>query len=684
MKTYFDQWIKIIIGCCALFLSSGVSVIPCIGSVQHVTHKISNESNDALLQFRSGDHVLGFHADHVLLVGMGYALIEKFVDPHEVKPIVSDTESTTSPSLTNGNSTFRRVGYHDLWDGISVQYDVTVDGLAESTYIVSPNANPENIQLQYNAPYSIETDGTLLFKHPTEKGWFTQTAPIAWQQINGKRLMVEVAFEKRKNDVLGFQLKNYNQNYPINIDPVYQWHTFYGGNGNNRGFAIAVDGDGNIIVAGSSSENWHGDGETAPLRAASGIYNITILKLDAKGTYQWHTFYGAGSVDHCNALAVDTKGNIYLTGESQGTWLGDNNEQPLHAYTGYSDISVLKLDTNGIYKWHTFYGGTSFDNGYSIISDKDDNIYIAGVGSDPWQVDGNTAPIHPHSGFTDMAVFKLDTNGTYQWHTFYGSAGHEFAAALTIDRNDKIFVTGNSAGTWLGDNSTSPLHPMSSGSSTDISILKLDLDGTYQWHTFYGGSTGGDLGTSIATDQKGNIYVAGVSTELWQGDNNTDPLHAFTGGGEDLAVLKLDSSGSYQWHTFYSDGDEPDPSIAVDSKGSVFLTGQMKSWLGDNDTPPIRENSGLLDIVLLNLDTNGAYQYHSFYGGSGYDMGEAITIDSKDNLFIAGFGKLTWQGDDDTSPIHDHADDYDMIVMKFLADNKFPWPIFLPAMTGSK
>ena len=83
----------------------------------------------------------------------------------------------------------------------------------------------------------------------------------------------------------------------------------------------------------------------------------------------------------------------------------------------------------------------------------------------------------------------------------------------------------------------------------DIFVLKLDSSGAYQWHTFYGSSSS-DYGSGIAMDGSGNVYVTGWSDATWSGPAEESPLHAYS-GDDDIFVLKLDSSGAYQWHTFY-------------------------------------------------------------------------------------------------------------------------------------
>ena len=84
-----------------------------------------------------------------------------------------------------------------------------------------------------------------------------------------------------------------------------------------------------------------------------------MLKLNSSGAYQWHTFYGSAINDGAYGLAVDTGGNVYVTGYSWPTWNGPAAQAPLHAHSGGTDLFVLKLNSSGAYQWHTFYGSAS-------------------------------------------------------------------------------------------------------------------------------------------------------------------------------------------------------------------------------------------------------------------------------------------------------------------------------------
>jgi hypothetical protein len=313
-------------------------------------------------------------------------------------------------------------------------------------------------------------------------------------------------------------------------------------------------------------------------------------------------------------IAVDGSGSVYVTGNSFYTWNGPAvTDLPLNSHSpgsGNGDIFVLKLNSSsGAYQWHTFYGSSYDDSGYGIAVDGG-NVYVAGFSYATWYgpSPGFASPLNDHSSGNnyDIFVLKLDSSGTYQWHTFYGSALEDRVRGIAV-YGGNVYVTGFSFDTWNGPAVTDlPLNDYSGGQ--DIFVLKLDSSGTYQWHTFYG-SASEDRGYGIAVYGSGNVYVAGYSSATWNGPGSTAPLNAFIGvGGQDIFVLKLDSSGTYQWHTFYGStvlhATVLSNGIAVDGSGSVYVTGaSTATWDGpapDNKLP-LNSYSGDFDIVVLKM-----------------------------------------------------------------------------------
>jgi Beta-propeller repeat len=175
-----------------------------------------------------------------------------------------------------------RVLYQGLWEGISLTYGSTKDAITESTYHIAPGADVSRIPLRYNVPVQKQTDGSL--KLAFNSGFMTESAPVAWQEIGGKRVPVEVSFRVSGGEV-GFSVAKYDSNVPLTIDPMYLWHTFYGSSSvEDDGNGIAVDGSGNVYITGYSGATWDGPGPTSPLNPYSGDYDIFVLKMSSFST----------------------------------------------------------------------------------------------------------------------------------------------------------------------------------------------------------------------------------------------------------------------------------------------------------------------------------------------------------------------------------------------------------------
>ena len=363
-----------------------------------------------------------------------------------------------------------------------------------------------------------------------------------------------------------------------------------------------------------------------------------MLKLSSSGAVQWNTFFGSSSADDTgNGIVVDSGGNVYVTGYSNATW-----GFPLNAYSGGYDIFVLKLSGSGAVQWNTFFGSSSADDtGNGIVVDSGGNVYVTGTSNATWGF-----PLNAYSGGYDIFVLKLSGSGAVQWNTFFGSSsGYDVGNGIAVDSGGNVYVTGDSNGTW-----GFPLNAYSGG--YDIFVLKLSGSGAVQWNTFFGSSSGYDGGNGIAVDSSENVYVTGTSYATWG-----SPLNAYS-GDYDIFVLKLNSSGTYEWNTFFGSSSDYDDGlgIAVDSSGNVYVTGDSNGTWGF----PLNAYSGDYDIFVLKLSGSGAVQWNTFFGSSsGYDNGKGIAVDSSGNVYVTGYSNATWG-----SPLNAFSGDSDINVLK--------------------
>lgn len=649
-----------------------------------------------ILQVKAGNHILGFAPDKAYLASLDHALSVQFLGTKGVMP-KSDTTAPATGAMTKALP-LGKVLYQNLWDGISLTYESTKAGITESTYHLAPGADVSRIRLRYNVPVEMQKDGSLQFKFNT--GNLTESAPIAWQEIGGKRKPVDVAFGIH-DGTIGFQVGNYDRAQPLIIDPTYKWHTFYGSSGYHAAQGMVTDGSGNVYVTGYSANSWNGPADQPPLNTFSvggGNVNIFVLKLDSSGAYQWHVFYGSGSGEIAQGIAIDNSGNVYVTGESPSNWNGPppSNTAPLHAWSsapGCVNLFVLKLDNNGAYQWHTFYGPPGNGDNCTgnigvrgVTTDGSGNVYVTGDEAlTGWTGPSGQAPLNPFDGnYTyNPFVLKLAGDGAYVWHTFngYHNNGGDTANAIAVDGSGSVYVTGTSSTNWNGPGActtpgVSPCSLNAFSGTTDIFVFKLNSSGTYQWHTFLGsGQWNGNGAYGMALDNSGHVYVTGWSEANWNGPGECStpgvspcPLNAFS-DYSDIFVLKLNSSGTYQWHTFYgangSNGSVLARGIAINGSDDVYVTGMSwATWNGPGNTPPLNADG---DFVVLKLNSSGAYQWHTFYGpGGNYVCGMAIHGNT--DVYVTGLSESSWNGPApaNTAPLHAYGggSNYNLFVLK--------------------
>ena len=210
--------------------------------------------------------------------------------------------------------------------------------------------------------------------------------------------------------------------------------------------------------------------------------------------------------------------------------------------------------------------------------------------------------------------------------TFGGSGNVTDVAGVAIDSSDNIYITGTSEGTNIfGKNVTS-------GTTRDIFVAKLNSSGVVQW-VYTAGGTGADRGRKIALDSSGNIYVAGYyeNTVDFGGGNIT------SNGSWDAYLLKLNSSGTFQWVKSYgASSNDLGRDVAIDSNDNIYLTGNFRGTVdfggGDVSSNP----SANAYIFLVKFNSSGVFQWVYTAGGTGVDDVRSLALDSSDNPYITG------------------------------------------------
>jgi hypothetical protein len=254
-------------------------------------------------------------------------------------------------------------------------------------------------------------------------------------------------------------------------DSNYLWHTFFGGSGTDVAWGVSVDGSGNVVVAGESTATFKMGG-TAPKNAYAGGDDIVVVKMDGDGNYLWHTFFGSAEgsgTDVAWGVSVDGIGNVVVAGYSTATF-DVGGTAPKNAYAGSDDIVVVKMDGSGNYLWHAFFGGTGLDVAFGVKVDGSGNVVVAGLSTASFNVDW-TAPKNAYAGSQDIVAVKMDGNGNYLWHTFFGGVGPDVAFGVSVDVSGNVVVAGSSTATFnVGVTAPKNAH----AGDADIVVVKID------------------------------------------------------------------------------------------------------------------------------------------------------------------------------------------------------------------
>jgi uncharacterized repeat protein (TIGR01451 family) len=295
---------------------------------------------------------------------------------------------------------------------------------------------------------------------------------------------------------------------------------------------------------------------------------------------------------------------------------------------------VTKINAAGTaIVYSTFLGGTGTDPGDSIAVDTSGNAYVTGFTNSttfPGVTGSSIQPANAGGSFDDF-VTKINAAGTaIVYSTFLGGSGEDEAFGIAVDSSGNAYVTGETASTTFPGVTGSSIQPANAGSFDDF-VTKINAAGTaIVYSTFLGGS-GDDAGFAIAVDTSGNAYVTG--------------LHATTnpGGGAnfDAFVTKINAAGTAVVYSTPLGGTGIDEgnSIAVDSSGNAYVTGQTSSATfpgvtGSSIQPA--HAGGIYDAFVTEINAAGTIVYSTFLGGSGTDHGYSIAVDSSGNVYVAG------------------------------------------------
>lgn len=569
-----------------------------------------------------------------------------FTQSHdEVLPGFNNYYFDNCPDGALNVKSYKGITLNNLYPGINLHY-YEKNGELKHDYIVAPHADYKKIQLKIDgAEIKLNTDGTLFLI--TSLGKIQEGAPIVLQ--GGKQLNAKW---KLTQNILSFEIENYNPSLELIIDPVTRlWGTYYGGAGVDVGYSCVASASGDVYMAGYTTSN------AGTLIATVGSHQATtgggsdayLAKFNGAGVRQWATYYGGTAVDFAYTCCVDGFGNVYTSGYSASS--NNISTAGSHQSTfggGTSDAFLVKFNSNGIRQWGTYYGGTSVEYGWSCVSDNSGNVYLTGSTTSS-NVGNVIATIGSHQSTYgggaahDAFLVKFDASGVRQWGTYYGGTNSDIAYSCIVDLFGNVYIggeTGTSTGTIIATVSS---HQAAYGGGTmDAFLVKFDNAGVRQWGTYYGGA-GNDFGRSCASDPTGKIYIAGFTSSNTGNSIASAGSFQSTHGGStyDAYLAKFDNAGIRQWGTYYGwIGGDKGNACTTDASGNVYLAGETASTGGTTIATPGSHQSayggGTEDAFVVKFNGTGARQWGTYYSGANGDYIYGCSADNSGGIFVTG------------------------------------------------
>ena len=384
--------------------------------------------------------------------------------------------------------------------------------------------------------------------------------------------------------------------------------------------SVATDSAGSVVIAGRYQGSVNFGGRTLSCATYSND-DVFVAKYSTNGSNQWARGFGSSGSDIANGVAVDSGGNVIVTGYFAGTV--DFGGGPLSTSTS-SSMFLAKYSPTGSYIWAQAFPGAF---GTAVAVDGSDNVVVVGSYTGSTNFGGGT--LSSVGGSTDVFVAKFSPTGGYLWAKSYGGSSTDLVKAVAVDSGGNVVVTGYFSGTSANFGAGS----WTSAGATDIFVAKYGSDGSSIWAKQLGG-TGSDNGYGVSVDGSGNVLVAGDFTSTV--DFGGGPLTP--SGGGDIFLAKYSSTGAYQWAKHFG---TPSPwgshanGVRVDGSGNVLLTGWIVDYV-DFGGGPLMAPSQTYDVFVAKFTPAGAYTWAKRAGTPYTDHGNALTIDGSGNVLSAG------------------------------------------------
>ncbi|MFX0115601.1 MAG: SBBP repeat-containing protein [Candidatus Hodarchaeota archaeon] len=407
-------------------------------------------------------------------------------------------------------------------------------------------------------------------------------------------------------------------------------------NSSEHGRDLAIDGENNIIVVGSTSASKFPEQKHEYFKK-KGNGEAVVMKLLSNGTLCWSTLLGGSSNDRALSVAVDRSENIVVTGKtwSAHIYIMNASDNSFDSNEGAADAFIAKFDSEGALIWSSFLVDDYFNIGMDVAFDYENNVVVVGrAGSRAF-------------------ISKFHENGVLIWTQFLQDA---VGSGIAVDSQNSIIITGNA----FSDNFPL-LNPYDGNYSHSRCFLtKINSTGTLMWSTFLGDES----------------YGPGVSVSIMNGDE-------IVVVGEDFNIIKLTPMGIPIWNTtasnctiWMSSNLDGCPGFTIDDQNNLLIGGSVEFEACPTVNAFDASYNGMIDAFLAKYSSTGSLLWSSFVGGAATDRGYGLATDMNESVYFTGetFSTSFTENKPDDA---DRDVYFDIFISKFTANGTMEWTIFI-------
>jgi len=599
---------------------------------------ISPDAAELVLSRPAGLHSLSSHTLQMQFVGADSQAQISGVDQLSGK--INYLVGNDSSKWQTGVPIFSKVSVTGIYPGVNLVYYGNGRQL-EYDFTIAPDADPNSIAIHFDGvdKVSLNANGDLALDLGADR--IVQPGPVIYQVIQGMCKEIGGGYKLLDAHTIAFSPGNYDHTLPLVIDPILSYSTYFGGNGNDTAWGVAVDTNGYVYVTGQTTSTEFASGKPFSTPGAfqtnyhggSFTGDAFIAKFNNLGTNLIYLTYLGGSADDlASSITVDGSSDVYVTG-----WTASPNfpvtTNALYPHLGgnpnsggyASDAFITELAASGSnLVFSTYLGGSTGDGANSIALDSANNIYVVGYTS------STNFPVTPNAFQTHSAVSNWTYQASYNYNAF---------------------------------------------------VSEIGAGGTNFLYSSYFGGNNFDIGEGIAVDESNYIYLTGFTastnfpatnaimqtivtmagTNLYNGKLLNGTNSQVPGFGYDAFVAKFTPGFSNLVYSTYLGGVNNDIAnkVAPDGLGNAYVTG----WTVSTNFPitvtnlPADQN-GLTNNLLAGVavttnvfltkivwtGTNAAIGPSVAFGGTNYydiDIGYAVAVDATGNIYVTGSSTST-------------------------------------------